>query len=50
MKREMISSATSSIALEEAHTEAILGCRRRCLYMCSLWTCMDVMLCMDVVL
>jgi hypothetical protein len=51
MTRQMTSSTTSSIASEEARPAAILGTtKRRCLDMCSLWTCIDVILSMDVML
>jgi hypothetical protein len=51
MTRQMTSSTTSSIAPEEARSTVILGTtKHRCLHMCSLWTCMDVILSMDVML
>jgi hypothetical protein len=51
MTRQTTSSTTSSIASEEARSAAILGTtKRRCLHMCSLWTCIDVILSMDVML
>jgi small-conductance mechanosensitive channel len=49
--RQTTSSTTSLIAPEEARSAAILGTtNRRCLYMCSLWTCMDMILSIDVML
>jgi hypothetical protein len=51
MTRQMTSSTSSSMALEEARPTAILGTtKRRCLPRCSLWTCIDVILSMEVML
>jgi hypothetical protein len=51
MTRQMTSSTTCSIAPEEARPAVILGTsKHRCLHMCSLWNCMDVILSMDVML
>jgi hypothetical protein len=49
MIQKTTSSTTSSIASEEARPAVILGTtKHRCLHMCSLWTCIDVILSMDV--
>jgi hypothetical protein len=49
--RQTTSSITSSLAPEEARPVATLGTtKRRCLHICTLWCCMDVILSMDVLL
>jgi hypothetical protein len=49
--RQTTLSTISSIASEETQLVTILGTTKcRCLHMCLLWTCMDVILFMDVML